>query len=211
VSRPILESVWRAGGEPLMLLPIDDADGMDWATRLRGFDGVLMPGGGDLNPARYTDEPVDPHVYEVDDVQDAADLSMIAWARQEKFPLFAICRGFQVLNVAMGGTLEQHFEPTHQHHRHDVEIAGGNELIGISADTAHVSCHHHQRIGRVGDGLTVVARAADGTVEAVVGSDEPTIVGVQWHPEDTAAGDSVQQQVFNAFVQRLVDAARQPR
>lgn len=211
VSRPIMESLWRAGAEPLMLLPTDAGDGMDWDSRLSGFDAVLMPGGGDLNPARYTNDPRDAHVYEVDDLQDEADLSMIAWAREQHFPLLAICRGFQVLNVAMGGTLEQHFEPTHQHFRHDVQIAGAGGLIGITSETAHVSCHHHQRIARVADGLTVVAQAADGTVEAVVGTDERMIVGVQWHPEDTAEADAVQQQVFDSFIQRLVDAARQTR
>ena len=208
VSRPILESLWRAGAEPLMLLPIDEPAGMDWSSRLAGFDGILMPGGADLNPTRYTDEPVDPHVYDVDDVQDAADISLIQWARHHEFPLLAVCRGLQVLNVAMGGTLEQHFDPPHQHLCHDVAITTAHDLIGIAKESANVSCHHHQRVARVADGLTVVARAADGTVEAVVGTHEPNIVAVQWHPEDTSAADPVQQQVFDAFVQRLVDAAR---
>lgn len=206
VSRTIMESVWRAGAEPLMLLPTQDADGLDWSQRLAGFHGVLMPGGADLNPARYTDEPVHPDVYDIDDLQDAADLSLIGWAREQPFPLLAICRGFQVLNVAMGGTLQQHFEPAHQHTTHDVAITAAHDLLGIAAEAATVSCHHHQRIARVADGLTVVARAGDGTVEAVVGTQEPNIVGVQWHPEDTSAADSSQQQLFDSFVQRLLAA-----
>ncbi|MBU6214025.1 MAG: type 1 glutamine amidotransferase [Actinomycetales bacterium] len=205
ISRPLAETIWRAGAEPLTLLPVDSADGLDWGSRLAGVDGVLMPGGGDVDPACFGAAEVHPEVYGVDPVQDATDISLIRWAVEREVPMLAICRGFQVLNVALGGTLEQHFEQPHRHQRHHITVQAEHALVGVSADRIDVSCHHHQRVERLADGLTAVAWADDGTVEAAVAG--PSLVAVQWHPEDIAASDSAQQGIVDAFVQRIHERA----
>lgn len=203
VSRPLAETVWRAGGDPITVLPVDSPDGLNWDERLTGIDGILMPGGGDLDPACFGETEVHPEVYGIDAVQDATDISLIRWAVERDFPVLAICRGFQVLNVALGGTLEQHFEQPHRHQLHEVQVLAAHALIGVAASSVEVSCHHHQRIARLAEGLQAVARAADGTVEAAVGG--PQLVAVQWHPEDIAASDAVQQGIVDAFIERIKD------
>ena len=201
ISRPLAETIWRAGGEPLTLLPVDSAEGLDWDSRLVGVDGVLMPGGGDVDPACYGAAEVHPEVYGVDAVQDATDISLINWAVANDMPLLAICRGFQVLNAALGGTLEQHFEQPHRHQRHHVNVKASHDVVGVAADRVDVSCHHHQRVERLADGLTAVAWADDGTIEAAVAG--PNLVAVQWHPEDIAATDARQQGIVDSFIERL--------
>lgn len=201
ISRPLAETIWRAGAEPLTMLPIDSAEGLDWAQRLRGVDAILMPGGGDMDPSCFGQTDVHPEVYGVDATQDATDLSLIRWAVEHDLPLLAICRGFQVLNVALGGTLEQHFEVPHRHQVHDVVVCDAHELIGVSGQTIRVSCHHHQRIAELAPRLRVVAQASDGTIEAAVAG--PNLVAVQWHPEDIADVDATQQGIVDAFVKRI--------
>ena len=201
ISRPLAETIWRAGGEPLTLLPVDSPDGLDWAERLRGVDGILMPGGGDIDPACFGATEVHPEVYGVDATQDATDISLIRWATERDFPMLAICRGFQVLNVALGGTLEQHFEVPHRHQVHEVAVTDSHDLIGVTSGAVRVSCHHHQRVAELAAPLRAVAHAGDGTVEAAVAG--PNLVAVQWHPEDIAAQDRAQQSIMDAFIERV--------
>jgi putative glutamine amidotransferase len=201
ISRPVAETIWRAGGDPHTLLPVDSPEGTDWDSRLAGVDGILMPGGGDVDPACFGASEVHPEVYGVDVVQDATDISMIKWAVDKGMPLLAICRGFQVLNVALGGTLEQHFEQPHRHQRHHINVKAEHALVGVAAERIDVSCHHHQRVGNLADGLTAVAWADDGTIEAAVAG--PNLVAVQWHPEDIAATDHAQQSIVDAFINRV--------
>ena len=201
ISRPLAETIWRAGGDPVTLLPVDSPDGKDWSSRLTGVDGILMPGGGDVDPACFGATDVHPEVYGVNAVQDATDISMIQWAVEHAVPLLAICRGFQVLNVALGGTLEQHFDAPHRHQRHHINVKAEHQLIGVTSERIDVSCHHHQRIDTLAEGLTAVAWADDGTVEAAVAG--PELVAVQWHPEDIAADDDAQQRIVDAFITRV--------
>lgn len=201
ISRPLAETIWRAGAEPLTMLPVDSAAGLDWAQRLRGVDAILMPGGGDMDPSCFGQTEVHPEVYGVDATQDATDLSLIRWAVEQDLPLLAICRGFQVLNVALGGTLEQHFEAPHRHQVHEVVVSDAHDLIGVSEKTVRVSCHHHQRIAELAPQLQAVARASDGTIEAAVAGSN--LVAVQWHPEDIAEVDATQQAIVDAFVKRI--------
>ncbi|MEV7014141.1 gamma-glutamyl-gamma-aminobutyrate hydrolase family protein, partial [Streptosporangium sp. NPDC051022] len=145
-------------------------------------------------------------VYDVDAEQDAFDLAAARYALAAGVPTLAICRGLQVVNVARGGALRQHMEPDHRHVVHPVTVAAGSLLaavVGVEEITA--SCYHHQCVAAPGEGLVAVAHAADGTVEAVELA-EPAgwFLGVQWHPEDTAATDPVNQRLFDA----LVNAAR---
>jgi putative glutamine amidotransferase len=200
-ARALIEAVWRAGGEPASIHP---APG-DVASRLARFDGVLLPGGGDLAPHRYGAVDTHDSVYDVDDLQDTFDLEVARQTLDLGLPLLAICRGLQVVNVALGGTLEQDMggpEREHRHIVHPMAIQRGTLLEqAIGAEKTEASCYHHQRVARLGVGLTVTASAADGTVE---GLELPGLPGwftaVQWHPEDTAAEDPAQQSLFDAHV-----------
>ncbi|MEW2117812.1 gamma-glutamyl-gamma-aminobutyrate hydrolase family protein [Streptomyces sp. NPDC005474] len=202
----LIEAVWRAGGEPASIHP---AAG-DVSARLARFDGVLLPGGGDLAPHRYGAVDTHDSVYDVDDLQDAFDLEVARRTLDLGLPLLAICRGMQVVNVALGGTLEQDMggpEREHRHVVHPVAIQSGTLLEqATGAEKTEASCYHHQRVEGLGAGLTVTARAADGTVE---GLELPGLPGwftaVQWHPEDTAGEDAAQQGLFDAHVRAARD------
>ncbi|KUO08269.1 gamma-glutamyl-gamma-aminobutyrate hydrolase family protein [Streptomyces sp. DSM 15324] len=200
-ARALIEAVWRAGGEPVSLHP---APG-ELPGRLARFDGVLLPGGGDLAPHRYGATDVHAGVYDVDAAQDDFDLALARHALDLGLPLLAICRGLQVVNVALGGTLEQDMGGPgreHRHRVHPVPVRRGTLLErALGAEKAEVSCYHHQRVDRTGAGLTVTARAADGTVEGLELPDAPGwFTAVQWHPEDTAHADPAQQGLFDALV-----------
>ncbi|MFB6955562.1 gamma-glutamyl-gamma-aminobutyrate hydrolase family protein [Streptomyces sp. NPDC056309] len=207
-ARALIEAVWRAGGEPAGIHPADPAE-HDAAARLARFDGVLLPGGGDLAPHRYGVAGTHDSVYDVDDLQDAFDLEVARRALESGLPLLAICRGLQVVNTVLGGTLHQDMGGPgrdHRHVRHPVSLAPDSALARITrADKLEASCFHHQHIDRLGEGLTVTARAADGTVEGVErAGGTGWFAAVQWHPEDTAHEDPAQQRLFDA----LVGAAR---
>jgi putative glutamine amidotransferase len=190
-----LDAVRRAGGEPAVVAPTDDPERVT-ATMSR-FDGLLMLGGGDVDPARYGAD-VDPTIRGVDPRQDAFELMALRAAMELDLPVLAICRGLQLLNVACGGSLHQDIDG-HKLLLHDVTIEPGSRLAGIGPLRSCGHSVHHQSIDRVGPGLVVTARADDGTVEGVE-LPERWVVGVQWHPEDTAADDPVQQALFDAFV-----------
>ncbi|WP_308250017.1 gamma-glutamyl-gamma-aminobutyrate hydrolase family protein [Sphaerisporangium fuscum] len=207
-ARALVEAVWRAGGEPVSLHPHAPggvADPDEVAARLARFDAVLLPGGGDLAPHRYGEAAAHESVYDVDDEQDGFDLEAARQATAAGLPLLAVCRGLQVLNIAFGGTLEQDMggpEREHRHVVHPVALLPGSLLERVTgAGKVSVSCYHHQRVARLGDGLTVTARAADGTIEAL---EAPALTSwlaaVQWHPEDGAHEDPAQQSIFDAFV-----------
>ena len=201
-ARALIEAVWRAGGEPASIHPA----ATDVAERLARFDAVLLPGGGDLAPHRYGATDTHADVYDVDDVQDTFDLEVARAALELGLPLLAICRGLQVVDVALGGTLEQDMGGPGREHRHvvhPVAIQRGTLLEqATGAQKTEVSCYHHQRVDRLGTGLTVTARAADGTVEGLeLPGARGWFTAVQWHPEDTAHEDPAQQGLFDALVQ----------
>lgn len=203
-SRALLDGVWAAGGDPVTLLPGDDGEALDWPSRLAGFGGVLLAGGGDIDPRRYGGDPEHSSVYDVDEVQDTADLSLAAYCLESGVPTLAVCRGLHVVNVVRGGTLVVDMVEHHRHVEQDVALLPGAEPLGIDGPTVRISCYHHQAVDRLGEGMRVVARADDGTVEAVVVDAPAWTVGVQWHPEDTWQSDPHQRRVLAS----LVDAAR---
>ncbi|MFE2101182.1 MULTISPECIES: gamma-glutamyl-gamma-aminobutyrate hydrolase family protein [unclassified Streptomyces] len=207
-ARALIEAVWRAGGEPVGIHPAES----DVAARLVRFDGVLLPGGGDLAPHRYGAATTHDSVYDVDELQDTFDLRVARHTLGAGLPLLAVCRGLQVVNVALGGSLEQDMggpEHEHRHLVHPVRIRSGTLLEeATGAGKADASCYHHQRVDRPGEGLTVTATAADGTVEGLeLPGAQGWFTAVQWHPEDTAHEDPAQQGLFDA----LVSAARTRR
>jgi putative glutamine amidotransferase len=176
------------------------------------FDGLLLLGGGDLDPALYGDPSRHPALWGVNSRVDRLELALAREARSAGVPVFGICRGLQVLNVSRGGTLLQHLPDAPLAHRglppgppmveHDVRIAPDSELgRALGTLDASVRTGHHQGIDRLGAGLTAVAWAADGLVEAL--EDQATgTIGVQWHPEDPAADPEPLARLCRYFVAR---------
>ena len=202
-----LDAVRSAGGIPILLAPGEP----QVESLLSQVDGLLLAGGGDVNPDRYGSSG-HPEVYAVDEDRDVLEFKIVSWALEQQLPLLGICRGLQVINVALGGTLIEHLPdviedktahclvpraPT----EHAIELAADSRLAGIYQET-HFSAAswHHQAIGDVAPGLTIVGRAPDGTIEALEMANHPELIAVQWHPELTAATDPIQQRIFSAFI-----------
>lgn len=157
---------------------------------LRHLDGVLLPGGGDVDPALYGEEPL-PELGEVDPKRDGLEVFLARYAAERGLPLLGVCRGIQVLNVALGGSLHQDLQSPIQHYQkapwgtlgHSVRQVGKSPLEGLFPETFRVNSYHHQGVKALGQGLRPVAVAPDGLVEAVVLEGHPLFLGVQWHPE----------------------------
>ncbi|MGZ4357427.1 MAG: gamma-glutamyl-gamma-aminobutyrate hydrolase family protein [Gaiellaceae bacterium] len=181
-------AVERAGGRALLVPPSED--GLE--ETLQALDGLLFSGGSDLDPGLYDQEPHE-ETFGIHEARDRAELALLEAALECDMPVLAICRGSQVLNVARGGDLVQHLpevvgDEKHKHTPgtfadHDVTLEEGTRLGSLLGDHAPVKSHHHQGIGRIGQGLRVAAHAEDGTVEAVEDPDRRFAVGVLWHPE----------------------------
>lgn len=199
-ARRLAEVVWAAGGEPLTMLPVA---GSDWMERLTGIDGVLMPGGADINPAQYGQSIESDEVYDVDDVQDDVDVDLIRHVLANGIPVLTVCRGTQIANVALGGSLVQHMDNPHRHVVNPVTLTAHAADLGLSDEPVTASCYHHQAIDRLGDGVTPIALAHDGVIEAVSFDSTGWAFGVQWHPEDN--WDSVPANL--AIVESFVRAA----
>jgi putative glutamine amidotransferase len=174
--------------------------GSDWAERLRGIDGVLMPGGADISPATYGQSITSEHVVDIDDLADEADISLVRFVLASELPFFAICRGLQITNVALGGTLVQHMDSPHQHHVADVTFDSHVDELGLSNATVEASCYHHQMIDEVAPGIEVIARSAEGHVEAAKIPARGWAFGVQWHPEDNYDTNAPQLEMLRQFV-----------
>jgi gamma-glutamyl-gamma-aminobutyrate hydrolase PuuD len=202
-----VDSVERAGGRAVLLPPSDD--GVD--ETLDVLDGIVFSGGADVDPARYGAE-AHPETDAPQARRDAGELALLEAALARDMPTLAICRGFQLLNVARGGDLVQHLPESvgsDEHKQvpgefavHPVEVREGSRLASIVGTGSQVTSHHHQALGRVGDGLIECAWAADGTLEAVEDPEKRFAVGVQWHPE---AGED------DALFAALVEQAREYR
>lgn len=207
------DAVDRAGGLPVLLAP-RELDAASAAAIVASLDGLVLTGGTDVNPALYG-QSRHVSVKHVDDLQDGFETALLHAALDSDIPLLCVCRGLQILNVARGGSLHQHILDDPAVGQHGIPFGGGGTIHQVEVDEDSrlarvlgttrptVECHHHQAVDRVGEGLEVVARAADGVVEAleVVGRKAWT-VAVQWHPEDTAAGDPEQQRVFDELVRQ---------
>ncbi len=183
---------------------------------LAPFSGLMLAGGGDVDPRRYGAQP-HPSTYGIDPGRDDLELALIPEAVASGLPVLAICRGMQVLNVACGGTLCQHLpdvigsvvhgDPTGgMWVPHDVVIAAGSRLaaaVGVGRLPGCAS-RHHQGIERLGEGLQPVAWDEDGLVEALeLAGGSGWVTAVQWHPEVTAAEDKAQQALFDAFAEQV--------
>ena len=195
-AQRLAEAVWAAGGEPLTFLPVA---GADLSERLAGIHGVLMPGGGDINPKRYGQSPSTDRIYGVVEDQDQTDLEIFEYATAHGLPLLGICRGFQIINVARGGTLVQDMSAPHTHHVERVAIMKPN-VLGLTNPTVEASCYHHQCVDQLGSGLEVIGRAAAGHVEAFAIEAKAWAAAVQWHPEDNYDSAAENLEIFKKLV-----------
>jgi putative glutamine amidotransferase len=190
------EAVQRAGGRAVLLVP-DPADAAEPDEMLDLVDGVLITGAaGDVDPSRYGAEP-HPETHPVEPLRDEFELSLVHAASARDMPLLGICRGMEVLNVAHGGTLEQHLPDVigHTDHarspgafvRHSVRLEPGSLAArAVGAERAEVRGFHHQGVREVGNGLlpTAWSDLADGIVEGIERPDRGFALGVLWHPEE---------------------------
>ncbi len=203
-----IECVTRAGGLAVMIPPqpltIKDATSI-----LSGLDGLIITGGADINPSRYGQER-GPHTAEPEDLRDSLEDTLLSSAREMGMPILGLCRGAQMLNVHLGGTLHQHLPDVVGHDRYQVgdgvfhpepmTITEGSLLHTILGETevaGHV--YHHQAIDQVAPGLEVSARGFDGTIQAVEMEDYPFGLAVQWHPEENL--DDVR--IFQGLISHL--------
>jgi putative glutamine amidotransferase len=208
-SRNLLDAVYAAGGEPLVVHPhapggrVDEAE---VAERLDVADGVLLPGGGDL-AAYWTGQEDHPSLYDLDEEQDAFDLAVARVCLDSGIPLLAVCRGLQVVNAVRGGTVVQDMDEAygelrhHRHRRHTITVEAGSLLADVVGPVVEASCYHHQCLADLGKGLEVVARSEEGVIEGVeIPEATGWFLGVQWHPEDTWSTDPRQRELFRALV-----------
>jgi len=185
------------------------------------LDGLLIPGGVDINPAEYG-EAQRPECGNLDPARDRVELQLVRWAIDEGKPVLGLCRGLQIINVAQGGTMWQDlasqnpsfhkhdFFPTagyaREHLAHDVDIVPNTRLSQMLQSTrCPVNSMHHQGVKTLGRNLTVSARADDGLIEAVEGVGESFVVGVQWHPEVFEMADPHTRHFFAGFIRAAVD------
>ena len=214
VPAPFVDRLRAAGARTAILSPGEEGEPEEL---LAPFDGLVLVGGGDVEPTRYGAEPDREHVYGVEPDRDELEIELLHAADRMALPTLCVCRGMQVMNVAFGGTLHQHLPeiPSLIEHgvpvantqtMHDVRAARGSRLLATTGmDVLACSSHHHQGIDRVGDGLLATGWSGDRLVEAIERVVEDPyrgvwMLGVQWHPEDTARSDPAQQALFDALV-----------
>jgi len=180
-----VKAIRKAGGVPV-LLPMGDAD--DAVAGLERVDALLVTGGDDVNPDRYRAEPA-PETKAADPARDDFEIALISAAVRDDRPMLCICRGIQVLNVALGGSLQQHCDghfdlPNYNEGIHDVKLAPGSMLAKVMGATqVAVNSLHHQALGVLAPQLVAVGHSDDGLVEGVEVQGCGFALGVQWHPE----------------------------
>lgn len=209
VATNYLEAVVGAGARPMIMYP-EPGLAQEPGAALDSADGLLLLGGPDVDPARYGAER-GPHTEPPVHLRDEVEVALVEEATRRDLPTLGICRGMQLINVARGGTLEQHLPDrlgNDEHRRttgtfdgneHAIEIAGGSRAaFSVGGEKTSVHSHHHQAVDQVGKGLFVSGRSPDGVPESIEDPGMRFLLGVQWHPE--ADGDS-------SVVASLVEAA----
>ncbi len=202
-----LAEVERAGGIPVIVTPTTE----NLVELLDKLDGLVLTGGADVDPVEYGGEQKE-SVYGINPERDRYELNLAKLALENQMPMMAICRGIQILNVALGGTLVEHVPDEYGEtviHRgenfnkveHPVAIESDSRLASLLGLT-EFDCpsFHHQSVREPASGFKVVAQSADGVIEAIESEQYPSVIAVQWHPEYTAATDRSQQRLFAALV-----------
>lgn len=206
-----IRALQRAGGQEAILMPTR-GEPEEIARKLDPYRGLLLIGGGDVDPRHYGQDPM-PEVYGIDSEADVFEMHLVRGAVARGMPVLAICRGFQVMNVALGGSLHQHITdraglvghgtPRGEPEMHPVELEPGSLVAkAMGADRVDASSSHHQAIDHLGEDLEIVGRTEDGVPEAIQHRESPWTVGVQWHPERTADRDPAQRSLFQALVEQ---------
>lgn len=203
IREPYLKAVREAGLEPVEITPENAPESV------AGLDGLLLCGGTDVNPETYG-QHAHRETQKPDCARDEMERRLLKGALEADLPVLAICRGLQLLNVAQGGTLIQHLDPATGHRvvpedkaepAHRAAAIPGTRLAAIlGEDPLPVNSRHHQAVDRLGEGLVVSARAADGVVEAIEKPDQRFAVAVQWHPEDGIERDA---RLFASFAEAV--------
>lgn len=206
---PYLRAVEAAGGEPVTLDPRPNGLASGEATSmLHGIDGLLVPGGWDVDPPAYGEDRQE-ETPNVDTPLDLTEIALVRAAVDQRVPVFGICRGQQVINVALGGSLLQHIDG-HDHHGHPrdllvhaIDVVPGSQLSKVTAgERLMVNSLHHQSVKDVAPGLHVTAHSPDGVVEGIE-SPDGMIVAVQCHPEELLAQQGWATSLFRRFVDRV--------
>jgi putative glutamine amidotransferase len=203
---PYAEAARAGGAEPV-------AASVENKLSLEGFAGLLLMGGSDVNPKRFSAEP-QAETDTPDDERDEAELALIEQALERDLPIFGICRGLQILNVYHGGTLVQHLAAAARHDpekddpsspAHEVSFVPHSKLAQIAAaPTWQVNSRHHQAVLQLGRNLHISARDLDdGTIEGIERQDKRYVVAVQWHPEDQTRKHAEQLRLFESFAAAL--------
>jgi putative glutamine amidotransferase len=208
-----IDAIERAGGAPLMI-PSVDVHVDDVERLLDAIDGLFLPGGRDIEASLYGQEP-HPENDPALEVRDRLEIALTRGARSRGMPVFGACRGLQIINVAFGGTLEQHLadrvdQTPHRdvvgaYTSHPVEIMSGTLLASMVPERElAIASHHHQGVGTLGEGLIATAFAGDGVIEGVEAT-TGFCVGVQWHPEEQLSGEGL------GLVRAFIEATKQYR
>jgi putative glutamine amidotransferase len=213
VPENYVDGVRRAGALPVLIPPGDlPRPGVDAAMMLAPFDGLLLVGGGDLEPRRYGGA-AGPDIYGVERDRDEAEVELVLAADRAGVPTLAICRGAQLLNVAFGGSLHPHLPALDglvdhgvpgggQPVEHEVRVAPASRIRRATrSERVRCASSHHQGIDRLGSGILATAWTSDDLVEGIERGRGWT-VGVQWHPEITAADDPDQQALFDELIRQ---------
>jgi gamma-glutamyl-gamma-aminobutyrate hydrolase PuuD len=202
-------AVAAAGGVPLILPCVPGQEDELGAVSLDGMDGLLLAGGTDIHPESYGQACDSALTHDPDPVRDRFELALVGAARERSLPVLGVCRGFQILNVAYGGSLCQHRphqgarvldSPGLRIEETDVRLDPSSRLAAVlGAASTRVCCIHHQAIDEVGPGLRVVGQASDGTVEAIEDASGAEVLGVLWHPEQMLDSEG-SRSLYGAFV-----------
>jgi putative glutamine amidotransferase len=215
MSQRYVRMLAAAGAVP-WVIPLLEGDEATLRGIYERIDGLFLPGGVDVDPSAYG-EPRGPYCERTDPARDWAELLLVRWALAEAKPVFAVCRGAQLLNVAVGGSLYQDVGAQHpaaiKHDyfpiggrrrddlTHEVRIAAGSRLAWLlETEAVAVNSMHHQGIARLAPGLVAVATSPDGLIEGVESADGRFVLGVQWHPEDLVEVDPRMRRLFEGFI-----------
>lgn len=213
---PYAEALRNAGLDPILITPGSHVE-------FGRFGGLVLTGGSDINPACYGQKPNGTDLKGVNDARDELETALLRKAVSTGRPVLAICRGMQLFNVTLGGTLIQHLEPEAAHRQrpgpgvsagrhpaaHAITVADGTRLASIiGSGRFEVNSRHHQAVDRLGDGLAVSAVSPDGVIEAIELSGPAFAIGVQWHPEDRVLASDADRRLFSAFAAAVETASK---
>lgn len=203
-----VEAVRRAGGVPILLPPGED----DISPILELVDGIIIAGGGDIRPETYGGDSEHPSLNRLSVARDTLEINIIQqMAERKDKPVLCICRGMQVMNVALGGTMYEHIPDiratdTHRNENgfwtiHEVNVDAESKIAeAMGTDTVHTYSGHHQAVKDIASGLQIIATSPDDIIEGLELTTHPWMVGIQWHPEKSAHEDSSQQGLFDKLV-----------